>query len=72
MSTTTFGITGMTCGHCVASVTDALQGVDGVDSVEITLVPQRVSQATITTARDVPGAQFEASVRGEGYEVVWA
>lgn len=72
MSTTTFGITGMTCGHCLASVTDALRRLDGVDGVEISLVPQQISHATVTTARDVPPAQFEAAVRGEGYEVVWA
>jgi copper chaperone len=30
-------IEGMTCGHCVASVTKALQQVPGVDRVDINL-----------------------------------
>lgn len=37
MATTTFGIEGMTCGHCVKSVTKALQSTPGVSSVQIEL-----------------------------------
>ena len=31
----TLSITGMTCGHCVANVRTALQGVAGVADVEV-------------------------------------
>ena len=37
MSITTLRITGMTCGHCVAAVTKALQGVAGVESAQVNL-----------------------------------
>jgi len=30
---TTVNISGMTCGHCVASVTEELQELDGVQEV---------------------------------------
>ena len=30
MERVTFALTGMTCGHCVASVTKALKNIDGV------------------------------------------
>ena len=34
-------ITGMTCGHCVAAVKNALAAVPGVGEVEVTLSPPR-------------------------------
>ena len=34
-------ITGMTCGHCVAAVKEALAAVPGVGEVEVTLSPPR-------------------------------
>lgn len=34
---TTIQIDGMTCGGCVKSVTNALQQVDGVQAVEVSL-----------------------------------
>lgn len=30
-------VTGMTCGHCVASVTEELTELDGVESVDVVL-----------------------------------
>lgn len=37
MATATLKIQGMTCGHCVRAVTDALEGVDGVRSAQVDL-----------------------------------
>jgi copper chaperone len=37
MSMIELKITGMTCAHCVQSVTRALQGVPGVDKAEVDL-----------------------------------
>ena len=56
-------IRGMTCGSCVRHVTAALQGVDGVEGVEVDLA---AGAATLTydTARATPerlvGAVAEA------------
>jgi copper chaperone CopZ len=33
----TYTVTGMTCGHCVAHVTEEVQAVPGVTEVEVTL-----------------------------------
>lgn len=37
MNTLTLEVTGMTCGHCKAAVSKALQAVSGVQSVEVDL-----------------------------------
>lgn len=37
MSDTVLKVTGMTCGHCVMSVTQALQQVPGVDKADVSL-----------------------------------
>lgn len=34
---TTLKIEGMSCGHCVATVTDVLSEVEGVDEVNVSL-----------------------------------
>ncbi len=34
---TKYIVTGMTCGHCVAHVTEEVQGVDGVTDVKVQL-----------------------------------
>jgi len=38
-NTTHLKITGMSCGHCSASATKALEAVEGADSVEVNLEP---------------------------------
>ena len=35
--TTTFTVTGMTCGHCVAAVTEEISKLDSVRSVQVDL-----------------------------------
>jgi len=55
-------ITGMTCGHCKAAVEKALSGVEGVDSVQVSL---EAGSARVEGAPD-PAALIEA-VKGEGY-----
>lgn len=37
MNDTVLKVTGMTCGHCVMSVTKALQGVPGVEKADVNL-----------------------------------
>lgn len=37
MATTTLKVSGMTCGHCVRTVTEALEGVDGVKDAQVDL-----------------------------------
>ena len=49
METTTLNISGMTCGHCVASVTEELKALDGVSEVSVDLNAGGVSTATVTS-----------------------
>jgi copper chaperone len=49
MTTATYPVTGMTCGHCAKAVTDELSSIDGVSNVAIDLVPGGVSNVTVTS-----------------------
>lgn len=60
---TTLKITGMTCGHCVAAVTKALEKVPGVEHADVTLEP---GQAVVDGDAD-SGAMI-AAVKEEGYD----
>ena len=62
--TTTWTVTGMTCGHCVASVTEELLEVDGVEAVDVDLPTGAV---TVTSAGPVERADVAAAVDEAGY-----
>lgn len=64
MEQVTFDIQGMSCGHCVASVRRALDGLDGVAVEDVKVGSARVAY---DPARTRPDAIAEA-VRDEGYE----
>jgi copper chaperone CopZ len=49
MTTTTYAVVGLTCGHCVAAVTEEVSRIDGVRGVEVDLVPGGVSTLTVTS-----------------------
>lgn len=63
MSEIALRITGMTCGHCVAAVTKALQSVRGVDSVEVNL-----ERGQGLVRGEAEAAQLVRAVENEGYE----
>lgn len=62
----TLNITGMMCNHCVAHVKKALESVDGVSSVNVSL---ENNNATVTLAHPVDDATIAKAVTDEGYEV---
>ena len=65
MSTTqTYTVTGMTCGHCVASVTEEVQEIAGVENVEVDLPTGAV---TVTSAAPLDDAAVQAAVEEAGY-----
>ena len=43
MSTSTYTVTGMTCAHCVASVTEEVSEVPGVEDVAVELATGRLT-----------------------------
>lgn len=70
MSTQTFQVTGMTCGHCVTAVTEELEAIAGVRDVQIELVPGAASTVTVSSEHDLDRAAVAAAVDEAGYELV--
>ena len=62
--TATFTVTGMTCGHCVASVTEEVQDIPGVEQVDVVL---ETGAVTITSAEPIDDAAVRAAVDEAGY-----
>jgi copper chaperone len=59
-----FQVKGMSCGHCVKAVTEAVRSVDPAATVAVTLAQSRVD---IDSAADV--ARLRAAIIEAGYEV---
>lgn len=65
----TYLVAGMTCGHCVSSVTGELRKLPGVRDVSVGLNPGGLSAVTITSDRTLNRAEVQAAVAEAGYEV---
>lgn len=59
-----FNVEGMSCGHCVKAITEALQAKDPAASVRIDLAAKEVGVETVLTAD-----QVIAAITEEGYGV---
>jgi copper chaperone len=66
MTTTTYEIQGMTCGHCVASVSDALRTLPGVDDVDVDLDR---GTATVTSESALDNDAVRSAVEEAGYQL---
>ena len=67
MSTTsTYSVTGMTCGHCVASVTEEVTEIPGVLAVEVELESGQVS---VTSQSPLDVAAVRSAVEEAGYQL---
>ena len=64
--TSTYTVTGMTCQHCVASVTEEVQEIPGVENVEVDLATGAV---TVTSAESLDDAAIAAAVEEAGYSL---
>jgi copper chaperone len=62
--TSTWSVTGMTCEHCVASVTEELGELDGVRDVSVVLDTGTV---TVTSSQPLERADVRAAVEEAGY-----
>ncbi|HTF53919.1 MAG TPA: heavy-metal-associated domain-containing protein [Pseudonocardia sp.] len=69
MSETTYTVTGMTCAHCVASVTEEISEIDGVTDVAADLATGAV---TVTSTTPVAEADVRAAVEEAGYRLAAA
>lgn len=70
MSTQTFQVSGMTCGHCVHAVTAEISTLPGVAEVTIDLTPGAASAVTVIAAEPLDTAAVRAAVDEAGYELV--
>ena len=68
MSTSsTYTVTGVTCGHCVSSVTEEVRTIAAVQDVQVDLAS---GQLTVTSSGPVDLAQVRAAVEEAGYSLV--
>jgi copper chaperone len=67
--TTELAVTGMTCGHCVSSVTEELSEVTGVDSVSVSLNAGGVSTVTVASQAPLDAEALRAAVTEAGYSL---
>ena len=68
--TVELSINGMTCGHCVASVTEELSEVPGVLNVEVILNSGATSKATVVTNTELDDNALRDAVSEAGFEMV--
>ncbi|MFE3444361.1 heavy-metal-associated domain-containing protein [Nocardia sp. NPDC059180] len=66
MATSTYTVTGMTCGHCVGSVKSEIGKIDGVTSVDVDLASGLVS---VDSAAPLADADVAAAVDEAGYAI---
>ena len=64
MSTITYSVPGMTCGHCVQAVTSEVSAVPGVTSVAIDLD----TKAVVITGTDLDDRDLRAAIDEAGFE----
>jgi len=63
-------VAGMTCAHCVRSVTEEVSAVAGVTGVAVELVPGGVSRVRVSSSTPVGAEQVRAAVEEAGYTLV--
>ncbi len=66
MTTRTYTVTGMACGHCEGFVTEELERVEGVTAVAVDVGGDRV---TVTSEREIGTDEVRAAVEEAGYEL---
>jgi copper chaperone len=66
MSQRSYTVTGMTCAHCVASVTEEISEIDGVTDVAVELATGAV---IVTSTQRVDDADIRTAVEEAGYRL---
>ena len=64
--TRTYTVQGMTCGHCVSSVSEEVREIPGVETVDVVL---ETGALTVTSNQDLDDAAVLAAVEGAGYQL---
>jgi copper chaperone CopZ len=67
MRTTTYQVTGMTCGHCEMSVREEVGQVPGVETIEVSA---QTGTLVVGGSDTIDSAQVLAAVQEAGYSAV--
>lgn len=62
----TIKIKGMRCGHCVGSVTKALEAIEGITNVKVDLAK---GEADFNESKPVEISKIRAAISAIGFEV---
>jgi copper chaperone len=66
MTTATYQVTGMTCGHCVRADAGELKTLDGVSHVRVDLNPGAESAVTVSSAAPLTAGAVAAALDEAG------
>lgn len=66
----TYVVSGMTCGHCAAAVTEEISAITGVASVTVDLVAGGDSAVTVASEGPLERDDVRAAVDEAGYTLV--
>ena len=66
MSTQEFRVLGMSCGHCVTFVTEAVETLNGVESVAVDLPAETVA---VVSAQPLEPVELRTAIEEAGYEL---
>ena len=66
MTTHSYAVSGMTCGHCAGAVTSELRSLDGVTDVHVELVADGTSTVTVISSAPLDKAQVVAALDEAG------
>jgi copper chaperone len=69
-STATYSITGMTCAHCAAAVTEEFGSLDEVTAVDVDLNAGGTSRVTVTSDAPLSVDAVRAAVDEAGYTLI--
>ncbi len=69
MTTASYTVVGMTCGHCVSAVTEEVSEVPGVTGVDVDLASGGL---TVTSEAPVDDSAVRAAVEEAGYSLAGA
>jgi copper chaperone len=69
---TQLSVSGMTCAHCVKSVTEELAEIYGVNGVDVTLDPDGISTVVVLSEMPLDKAHVAAAIEEAGYALVSA
>lgn len=71
-STAVYEVTGMTCGHCSASVTEELSALAGVAGVQVDLQAHGISRVHVTSETPLDVDDVRDAIIEAGYQLLEA